>query len=176
MTFMRFGVRKTTMSEIAIAANVSRPTLYGMYSNKDELLSEVIGHWHDIAVNSILADVEHCRNLSAKLDVYFDHAILRPFDLTKFHFESSNIISDNNQIAITAFDKGQDKLKLVIETLLGPYGATLEKVGTSVSQYASFVVVTATKLQQNMDNREQLEAHLQSLKVSVLCVAGERRN
>lgn len=176
MTFMRFGVRKTTMSEIAIAANISRPTLYGMYSNKNELLSGVIGHWHDMAVKSILADLVHCSSLSAQLDVYFDHAILRPFDLTKFHFESSNIIADNNQTAIAAFDKGQEKLKSVVESLLEPYAATLEKAGVPVSHYASFTVLTATKLQQNMDSREQLEALLLSLKVSVLCVAGECRN
>ena len=40
--FERFGLRRTTMDEIAEAAGVSRKTVYNYFDNKNSLISEVI--------------------------------------------------------------------------------------------------------------------------------------
>ena len=37
-SFIRYGVKRTTMGDVAQAAGVSRPTLYASYPNKEELL------------------------------------------------------------------------------------------------------------------------------------------
>ena len=75
--FMRYGLRRTTMSEVASAAKVSRPTLYGFYSNKEEMLGGVIRHYNETLVATMKAEMGACASLSAKLDIYFDHAVLR---------------------------------------------------------------------------------------------------
>jgi AcrR family transcriptional regulator len=41
-TFLRFGVAKTTMDDIAKAAGVSRPTIYRYFRDRDTLIAELI--------------------------------------------------------------------------------------------------------------------------------------
>jgi AcrR family transcriptional regulator len=41
-TFERFGVAKTTMDDIAKEANISRPTVYRYFSDRDTLISALI--------------------------------------------------------------------------------------------------------------------------------------
>ncbi|MEY2431499.1 MAG: hypothetical protein QOC92_1224 [Acidimicrobiaceae bacterium] len=42
--FERFGIRRTTMDDVADAASVSRKTVYNYFENKNSLISEVIEH------------------------------------------------------------------------------------------------------------------------------------
>jgi AcrR family transcriptional regulator len=44
VVFLRYGYARTTMAELAAAANLSRPTLYELFSNKDDLFTAVINH------------------------------------------------------------------------------------------------------------------------------------
>lgn len=39
--FERYGVRKTTIEDIATEAGISRPTLYKRFANKDEIVNEI---------------------------------------------------------------------------------------------------------------------------------------
>ena len=39
--FDRFGIRKTTIEDIASAAGLSRPTVYNYFSNKDEIVDQI---------------------------------------------------------------------------------------------------------------------------------------
>jgi AcrR family transcriptional regulator len=48
--FMRYGFRKTSMEEIARAAQVSRPGLYLHFANKEALLTATIEHALDVAL------------------------------------------------------------------------------------------------------------------------------
>ncbi|MFI6310264.1 TetR/AcrR family transcriptional regulator [Nocardia fusca] len=41
-TFLRFGVAKTTMDDVAKAAGVSRPTIYRYFRDRDTLIAELI--------------------------------------------------------------------------------------------------------------------------------------
>lgn len=47
VTLARFGPRKLSLTDIAVHAGVSRPTLYRYFSSKEELLSELAVHERD---------------------------------------------------------------------------------------------------------------------------------
>jgi len=172
--FMRYGVHRTTMSEIALAAKISRPTLYGYYTNKEKLLGGVIEFWNDQVIEKILKDMEDQGNLSGKLEIFFTHAVITAFDLMKSWPDASDILSGDNQVATDAYLKGLEKQAGLVEKILEPYAATITETGLTVSQYATFIVTTASKLKMTLSTRAQLEALLQSLKVSILCVADQR--
>jgi AcrR family transcriptional regulator len=53
-TFARYGYRKTSMDEVAKAAQISRPGLYFLFSSKEELFRAAVSH----ALQSDVADVE----------------------------------------------------------------------------------------------------------------------
>ncbi|MCP3971753.1 MAG: TetR/AcrR family transcriptional regulator [Rhodobacteraceae bacterium] len=169
---MRYGVRRTTMSEIAVAAKVSRPTLYGHFASKEELLGGVIECHNDQMIETISRELETRESLAAKLDAVFDHAVLRVFDLMQSWPDASDIVTEDNQNAMDAYLRGLKRLEAVIERILLPHASAIEASGQTVRQYSEFVVFTATRLKKNLRSRDQLRALLTSLKASVLCVAG----
>ena len=72
-TFARFGYRKTSMEEIARAAQISRPGLYFLFASKEELFRSAVSQAleADVAeVSRILADSE--RPLRDRLFDAFD--------------------------------------------------------------------------------------------------------
>ncbi|RII20329.1 HTH-type transcriptional regulator RutR [Streptomyces sp. YIM 130001] len=72
-TFARFGYRKTSMEEVARAAQVSRPGLYFLFSSKEALFRTAVTQLleRDIAaVEGILADTD--RPLPERLVEAFD--------------------------------------------------------------------------------------------------------
>lgn len=161
------------MSEIAEVAKVSRPTLYGFYSNKDELLGGVVDHYNRLIIEAINSDLKGRDSLSEKLDVIFDHGVIRVFELMQAWPDAGDIVAEDNQLAIDAHADGMKKFEEVIRRILEPYENSIEKSGQTVSQYAEFVVDTATKLKKNLRSRDQLVSLLRSLKISILSVAGE---
>ena len=52
----RYGVRRTTMSDIATAAGISRQTLYSSYANKEEVLAAAICYSADRTMEALEAD------------------------------------------------------------------------------------------------------------------------
>lgn len=90
--FMRHGYAKTTMATIAEAAGMSRPALYLLFGNKDEVLKAVIDEWADrslIAMESAIADLP---TLADKL-----RAICRMWTLEAF--ERSQTIPEVRDLA-----------------------------------------------------------------------------
>ena len=56
-TFARYGVKRTTMGDIAEQAGISRQTLYSFYPNKDEILSAAIVSMADQMIQKVRSDV-----------------------------------------------------------------------------------------------------------------------
>src|ERR1700761_6193164 len=73
-TFARFGYRKTSMEEVARAADISRPGLYFLFSSKESLFRAAVTQ----ALERDIAAVEHVlsdtgRPLGERLLDAFDH-------------------------------------------------------------------------------------------------------
>ncbi|WP_280420445.1 TetR/AcrR family transcriptional regulator [Nocardia carnea] len=78
-TFLRFGVAKTTMDDVARTAGVSRPTIYRYFRDRDSLIAELIRmrarklfvqsteyvlqreHFHDQLLDGLIYLVDHGR-------------------------------------------------------------------------------------------------------------------
>ncbi len=99
--FIRYGVKRTTMGDVAQAAGVSRPTLYASYSNKEELLGGVIGHHYTALIQKIREQAKSVPSIDAKLDIYFEHAILALYDLSQSWPDAEDIFES------TQYNNGQ---------------------------------------------------------------------
>lgn len=53
--FARYGFRRTTMNDIAQAAGISRPALYLMFENKENLFQDLVIHRLNLAIEQALA-------------------------------------------------------------------------------------------------------------------------
>jgi len=170
-SFMRHGVRRTTMSDIAQQASVSRPTLYGHYAGKDELLAGVIGYWFDTMIGGISAELNGGLSLPDALDILFERSVLHVYDLMQSLPDASDVVSGDSKAARDAYEAGLRRLEHLVEDLLAEYHDAIERHGQSLSEYARFIVSAAMMLKQSKQSREDLVALLLSLKTSILCVA-----
>jgi AcrR family transcriptional regulator len=77
--FHQHGFRKVTMSDIAEAAEMSRPSLYAAFANKEAVFG-AIGRQHKAHAELLLAErLPKAHSLRAKLEVLFAVWIVEPF-------------------------------------------------------------------------------------------------
>ena len=63
----RYGIRRTTMGEVARVGKFSRATLYRYFSDKDSLVETVLGRRRELFLNRTEADLEKLPTLVDKL-------------------------------------------------------------------------------------------------------------
>jgi AcrR family transcriptional regulator len=73
------GYKKVTMSDLADAAGISRPTLYAEFANKDAVVAGVLAR-HLLLIEAETADkLPRARTLKAQLALIFEIWIIAPF-------------------------------------------------------------------------------------------------
>ncbi|MEM9104699.1 MAG: helix-turn-helix domain-containing protein, partial [Pseudomonadota bacterium] len=79
--FIRYGVKRTGMNDIAAEAGIARQTLYNVFANKDAVLQATIRLMADRAAAGIEAGLKDTHDLSEQLDVIFKHIVIDSFEL-----------------------------------------------------------------------------------------------
>lgn len=79
--FIRFGFRRTTMGDIAEAAEMSRPALYLVYANKEEIFRAVVGAYCDECISVGREQVEEASGLEAQLEAVLRVWVIEPYEL-----------------------------------------------------------------------------------------------
>lgn len=174
-TFVRYGVRKATMADIAQEASVSRPTLYASYRNKDEILSGCIRHMAAASLQRAQAAWDQAQTLDRKLDAYFENTIIPAFDLLQSSPASDDLISGHNQAGKAAILETRVNARNALMVMFEPYESRIEASGLSLSQFAHFVVISAQGMKYAAVDKDDLIDLLASLKASVLSVAGDAK-
>ena len=83
--FGKHGFKKVSMTDIASAAQISRPTLYSLYPDKESVFAAcILSHVREFKVEA-LAGIQKEKKTERKLRVLFEIYIMRPFT---WYFES----------------------------------------------------------------------------------------
>lgn len=65
--FAQYGFRRTTMNDIAQAASMSRPALYLMFANKENLFCELTNHRLNEAIEQSIAALSQENEITARI-------------------------------------------------------------------------------------------------------------
>lgn len=171
--FMRYGVKRTSMNDIAAEAGIARQTLYNVFSNKDAVLQATIRLLTDRAIARIEAGLKNTNDLGDQLDVIFMHIAIEPFDLLDASPNSEDIISGFNASSQRELATAAERNKLTIAQVMEPAKGAIEKSGLSLDQFADFVQRSASGAKYNANSRRHLLSLLAALKVAVLKVADD---
>lgn len=79
--FIRFGFRRTTMGDIAEAAEMSRPALYLVYSNKEEIFRAVVSAYCEECVSGGREQIEEASGLEAQLEAVLRVWVIEPYEM-----------------------------------------------------------------------------------------------
>lgn len=69
--FARYGYRKTSVDDLARAAEVSKATLYQYFESKEKLFAQAVHHEKERLIAIILNEIAAAKNPKAKLRAYF---------------------------------------------------------------------------------------------------------
>ncbi|WP_331251875.1 helix-turn-helix domain-containing protein [Ruegeria lacuscaerulensis] len=168
--FLRFGVKRTSMNDIAEEAGLSRQTLYKAFANKDEVLQATIRSMADKVVVDIEAGLMKTTGLSAQLDVIFQHTVIEHYDVLQSSPNAEDIIAGVTASSQKELEAGAQRNTEIIARVLEPFSDDLRAADLSVDQYADFIQRTATAAKYTAKNRKHLVQLLDALRVSVLKV------
>ena len=169
----RYGVKRTTMNDIADEAGVARQTLYTIFASKDEVLRGTIRHVCKTAITAVEADWHESSTLGDKLDSLFEHMVIAPYKLTHSSPEADDIVSGFNAAAKTELTGAYEKYRALVERALAPHTDALTARGLRVKSFADFVERSARGFKRDAKNLQHLRALLGDLKAVVLMAVSD---
>ncbi len=172
--FSRYGVRRTTMGEIAAQAGVSRQTLYASYASKDDILAAAMRYTVDRTVEAIENEWRSTDTIGGKLDAFFQHAVIAHFEHIKNMPDANDLIAGIGAAAIAERERGDETKRRALATLFEPYKSSLKSSGTDASDLAEFVQNSAANFKYTAVDEDHLRRLLATLKSAVLSLLGER--
>ena len=168
--FLRYGVKRTGMNDIAEAAGISRQTLYKAFANKDEVLQATIRSLADKVVLDIEAGLGKAEGLGEQLDVIFKHTVIEHYDFLQSSPNAEDIIAGVSASSQEELEAGAQRNTEIIVGVLEPFSGSIAKCDLTVGQYADFVQRSATAAKYSAKSKKHLLELLAALRVSALKV------
>ncbi len=162
--FSRYGVRRSSMADIAEEAAISRPTLYKIFRSKDDILSALIRTYADNVIAQIKADLAGTEGLGAQLDVIFAKMTIAGFDLVQSTPNAKDIQDGFEDGSRAELENVAQRYQTVITNVLMPYETALNEAGTSPKALADFIQRSARAAKGYATNRKHLLQQLETLK------------
>jgi AcrR family transcriptional regulator len=168
--FSRFGVKRTTMNDIATEAKIARQTLYNAFENKDDVLRATIRLNTERTLAAIEAEFQDVADFGEKIDIAFENIVAIPCAMIRAspHFEELvNGFKDTSKKELEAADT---QYKKVFEDMLRPYAARIEDRGLTLSDLAECIIHATNGFKRDSEDEKHLRGLLTSLKRLVLCM------
>ena len=91
VVFLRYGYARTTMAELAAAAELSRPTLYELFPGKDDLFAAVIDHLSQQTIRQYRDMLPRLTTLRTKLHRFCKDWATHGFKLIELHPDAKDL-------------------------------------------------------------------------------------
>jgi len=170
---LRYGMARTTMSDVAQEAGISRQTLYAIFSSKDELLRAIIRHLANRTVSEIEAAFARSNDLGERLDAVIWQTAGRSFELLRASPDADDIVSGFNAACKEELEHNSARYRALIEEMLKPYEHNISDAGMTVPSLADFIQKSTLTIKHEARDMTHVKALSGSLKALVLHVAAE---
>lgn len=165
--FARYGVKRTSMAEVAEQAGISRQTLYAQFSSKDKLLAAAMQSIIGQIYIELESEWEKCNSLDGILATYFKHAVYQPFEMLKKTPDLKDLIHGVGEETTKVAQKAEAEKTKLLAKQLEPFGSRLDAVSSDPTSVAHFVVTTTNELKYSVTSRRELDKLLKTLKLAI---------
>lgn len=162
--FSQYGVKRTSMADIAKEARISRQTLYKSFRSKDDVLRTHIRAYTDSVIAQIEKELAKTEGLSAQLDVIFDKMTVAGFELVRTTPNAQDLQDGFEEGSREELENTSQRHQAIIANVLMPFEAALNDAGTSPSDLAEFIQRSARAAKSYAKDRKHLLQQLNTLK------------
>lgn len=166
--FTRYGVKRTTMNDIAEEAGIVRQTLYNVFKNKDEVLCATIRWFCDTSLAAAEFEIAKTDKLEDQLDILFHNFVVTAYDMIEQSPDADDVINGFNALGKEELERAKARFCGAFENLLTPHAAALGANGYEVAAMADYVTTAAKGVKSQARNKAHLLASLDTLKKTVL--------
>lgn len=153
--FLRFGFRKTSMDEVARAANLSRQGLYLQFATKEELFKATVEHALTTALASAAARLrDPDLAIQAKLIGGFDEWLGRYVGMLQGH-DVAELLELKDRLLGPLFETYEEQFAELVTRAIKGSGlpASYKPAGLSARQLADTLRATAVGLKHTASSR-----------------------
>ncbi len=118
--FLRHGFRRVTMQDIADEAGISRPALYLIHPNKEEVFLAVVGDFAAKNLEFIRGDLWTHPTTASKLHVAFEVWAVEPFRLMLDSPDAKDLVDCTQSFAREFMDKASAEFEALLVEILSP--------------------------------------------------------
>lgn len=162
--FMRYGIGRVTMADIAQGAGVARQTLYNAYANKDDVLRAVARHSTEQTFTAIAGPWDSATDIGQNIDIYYEHVPLAWFDMVASAPDAAEIVDGLNAVAKSEMDEAMARWRTM-------FAAQFAKTGADDPEtMADFFVSASKSAKYDVTDRDGLIKRLAMLKQAVLAM------
>ena len=171
--FSRYGVKRSSMSDLCAEAGVSRQTFYNNFRNKDDILRALIRSYTERALAGIEAGRRDCHSLGELLDLVFEQTVVAGFDMVDAMPNAEDFVDGVHASSREGIEAAHARFREVIADILAPHAAALRRSGIEVPALADLLQRASKAAGLNARDREHLFTQLATLRQLCLAAAGQ---
>jgi AcrR family transcriptional regulator len=166
--FLRFGYRRTTMGDLAAAAGMSRPALYLVFCNKEEVFEAVLRSFTARTLEEIRQGVDSRPTPQEKLRFAFELWAVRPFGFFEASPELREPLHGGLTFAREAIDQAIAAFEVELVGILAPLSATAPAKALPPGQIARVLTRAVHGFKESAQDADELRAMIDGLLEMVL--------
>ena len=143
--FLRYGFKRVNMNDIAEAAGVSRPALYVLFKNKEEIFIAAYLRWVDETIAQVEAAMAQTALPKDKLARAFEIWAVGPFEMTRASLAAEELVDCNFAFAQAAREQGDATFEATIAPVVANLSETLPAASRIAPGRIAHVLVSAVR-------------------------------
>lgn len=164
--FMRYGISRTTMNDIAREAGVARQTLYNAYPNKEEVLRAAARKSIDETVDAVTAAWDGLDDLEEKLNSFNELVPLKWYDMVQASPDVSELVDGLHRVAREEMAQAAEMWGTRFEALFRDHAPGY----AAPADLAEFFYSGALNAKYSAENRAVVETRLRMLVASIMAL------
>jgi AcrR family transcriptional regulator len=168
--FLRHGFRRVTMHDIAQEAGISRPTLYLVFANKEEIFKAAAQQLSAESMSAIRAGLPGIPGVEARLIFIFELWTLRPFELLSNSPDAKDLVDCTHGFARETIQQISVDFEALLAEILQPV-APLQSI-LPVAQVAHLLAASIHGYKETAGNVTELRTMIAGLITLTLAALG----
>ena len=166
--FMRYGFKRTTMSDLADAAHMSRPALYLLYSSKEDVFRSLVAQVFSELLGEIREGLGKYESIDDKLAFAFEVWCVRPFEMTQASPDAKDILESGYEFASEITSHSYSDFEEIVSDILRPIVSTQAEETLSAEQLAHILTTASQGFKESVSSVVQLRQMIKGLIIIVL--------